>query len=132
VVKARWVGSVTSAGYGRFCYKGGQFLAHRLMYHWTVEPLNGGDVIDHLCGETLCVNPEHLEVVTHRENIRRAARYSFANEAYQCRNGHPWTEATSYYDPKGRRHCRKCRNIATTIAHRKSRARKRGESDRTC
>lgn len=46
--------------------------AHRFAY----ECVNGvtvpkGEDVDHLCGVKLCVNPEHLEAVTHRENIIR-------------------------------------------------------------
>lgn len=51
---------------------GGQ-LAHRVMYEQARGPIPEGHDLDHLCRETLCVNPDHVEPVTHRENCRRGA-----------------------------------------------------------
>jgi hypothetical protein len=45
--------------------------AHRWAYEQFVGPIPEGLTIDHLCRNTLCVNPEHLEPVTHAENCRR-------------------------------------------------------------
>lgn len=46
--------------------------AHRVMaqqFHET--PLTPHDEVDHVCGESLCINPDHLEVVSKSENVRR-------------------------------------------------------------
>lgn len=45
--------------------------AHRVTYSHIVGAIPAGLEIDHLCENKLCVNPEHLEAVTHRENMRR-------------------------------------------------------------
>ena len=48
----------------------GQF-AHRWFYEVMVGPIPEGLCIDHVCENKRCVNPEHLEPVTNRENLRR-------------------------------------------------------------
>lgn len=45
--------------------------AQRLLYERHVGTVPEGYDIDHLCRITLCVNPDHLEAVTHEENVRR-------------------------------------------------------------
>lgn len=71
----RWVGDRTSANYGRmrrrYRERQSPILAHRFAYTVLVGPIPTGLVIDHLCRNTLCVNPAHLEVVTQGENVRR-------------------------------------------------------------
>lgn len=46
-------------------------FAHRVAYQEWVGPIAEGLTIDHLCGNTRCVNYKHLEPVTRQENIRR-------------------------------------------------------------
>lgn len=65
-----WQGNVTTSGYGRTNIGGqGDVGAHRVA--WVIE--NGeipeGKVIDHTCHNKLCVNPSHLNAVTHKENL---------------------------------------------------------------
>lgn len=65
-----WQGNVTTAGYGRTSIGGqGDVGAHRVA--WTIEngEIPDGKVIDHICHNTLCVNPSHLNAVTHKENL---------------------------------------------------------------
>lgn len=45
--------------------------AHIVMYELAVGPVPAGTELDHLCRVTSCVNPDHLEPVSHAENIRR-------------------------------------------------------------
>lgn len=45
--------------------------AHRAMYEQEVGPITEGLELDHLCRQTMCVNPSHLEPVTHAVNLRR-------------------------------------------------------------
>lgn len=65
-------------GYGRFVDRGVTVWAHRFSYELCVGPIPEGLVIDHLCCNTRCVNPAHLEPVTSRENTLRylSIRYS--------------------------------------------------------
>lgn len=66
-----WIGPHTPKGYGRFHSPAGS-TAHR--YAWFIEngPIPEGLELDHLCGVRCCVRPDHLEAVTHAENVRRA------------------------------------------------------------
>jgi DNA-binding transcriptional regulator YiaG len=64
-----WQGSVNHAGYGR----NSRGMAHRSYYAEANGPIPDGFTIDHLCRVRACVNPEHMEVVTHKENTRRGA-----------------------------------------------------------
>jgi hypothetical protein len=47
--------------------------AHRVAYKLLVGRIGEALKVDHVCRNRLCVRPEHLELVTHRENVRRAA-----------------------------------------------------------
>lgn len=66
-----WLKSTNKAGYGGY-YRGGSMLAHRLAYVAWKGPIDDGMEIDHLCRVRNCCNPDHLEQVTHEENMRRA------------------------------------------------------------
>jgi hypothetical protein len=61
------------ARYGVACVGGHHSQgAHRLYYERAFGPIPEGRQIDHLCGNTLCVFPLHLEAVDPRVNIRRS------------------------------------------------------------
>ncbi len=67
-----WMGS-TAQGYGQVWLSEHKkiFLAHRVSYERKNGPIKEGMVIDHLCRTRCCINPDHLEVVSQRENILR-------------------------------------------------------------
>jgi len=67
-----WTGAITYRGYGVFHYEGRWSLAHRVSHVLFVGPIPPRLQIDHLCRNTACVNPQHLEAVTAKENTRRA------------------------------------------------------------
>jgi hypothetical protein len=60
-----------SSGYGLIGVDRTNKVTHRLMYEELVGPVPEGLELDHLCCVTRCVNPDHLEPVTHAENCRR-------------------------------------------------------------
>lgn len=73
-------GNSRSGGYGRITIPGSLtddgrpkpgLLAHRVSYETFVGPIPVGLTLDHLCRETRCINPDHLEPVTLSENLRR-------------------------------------------------------------
>jgi hypothetical protein len=66
-----WHGAKTPEGYGVRRYRGRQVYAHRLVWEQTHGPIQPGLVIDHLCRNPACVNPDHLEPVTNAVNAQR-------------------------------------------------------------
>ena len=67
-----WPGHASRGGYVRASFDGVRWLVHRWAYQRFVASIPDGLVVDHLCRVRNCVNPEHLEAVTHKENIRRS------------------------------------------------------------
>lgn len=108
-----WLGVRTYNGYGRFklTARKSPVRAHRLAYEEMVGPIPEGLVIDHLCRNRLCVNPDHLEPVTNRENLLRGEGIAAINAAKtHCVKGHPFDEVNTYIEPSnGKRKCRTCR-----------------------
>ena len=83
-----WQGPVISDGYGEVRADGGYHYTHRLAYEHFVAPIPAKHVIDHLCRNTRCWRLDHVEAVTHAENIRRG--FEHKGKPDTCRNGHPW------------------------------------------
>lgn len=65
-----WLGSRYHR-YGYFQAAGQRMAAHRYAYELVVGPVPSGLELDHLCGNRYCVNPAHLEAVTHQVNVAR-------------------------------------------------------------
>lgn len=87
-----WSRAVSTAGYGVIA-----LYAHRLAWEIENGPIAPGLVVDHLCRNRLCVNPSHLDVVSHRVNILRGESPSARNaRSTHCINGHEWTEENTY------------------------------------
>lgn len=105
-----WTGSTSSGGrYGRIRVSGGRSSqVHVVSYQWAGGVVPSEWDVDHLCHTTLCVRPEHLEAVTHRENVRRGLGWA-GTKARQthCSNGHPFDEANTRFSATGRV-CRAC------------------------
>ena len=100
-----WLGNLRS-GYGRLNWQGSKATAHRLVWELLVGPIPDGMTIDHLCRVRSCVNPDHLEVVTLAENIRRGLARHKAPIRQGCRT-HGMRDV--FTRPNGHRVCRICR-----------------------
>ena len=105
-----WMGAKTAKGYGQIWVDGKSDYAHRISFEMHKGPIPDGLEIDHLCENPSCVNPGHLEAVTHAENIRRAARrIDYANSRKtHCMHGHALSGENLRPDKGGRRQCREC------------------------
>lgn len=97
-----WLGQLNGSGYG----------PHRRAYEELVGPIPDGLELDHVeawgCEIRHCVNPLHMEPVTHAENMRRGSKTN-GNKTH-CPAGHPYTEANTYLGGRGERNCRRCHN----------------------
>lgn len=107
-----WQGYIAETGYGRLNASGKTVYAHRASYEIHVGPIPEGLTIDHLCRVRACVNPDHLEVVTLKENIARSfAPSAIAARENICQRGHVLDDANVYMRNSGRRLCRTCNQM---------------------
>jgi hypothetical protein len=100
-----WTSSLTPDGYGRIQIGGRTIRAHRATYTERHGAIPDGLQIDHLCRQKACVNPDHLEAVTSKENTRR----HYALQTH-CKYGHPLSGENLRILVGGYRACRICRH----------------------
>lgn len=100
-----WTACRDRQGYGGTSVAGRRWLAHRLVYTLMIGEIPPGLEVDHLCFVRHCVNPAHLEAVTHAENDRRRSEHQTV-----CRRaGHSLVDPSNVrLDSRGQRNCRKC------------------------
>lgn len=104
-----WTGHLYN-GYGRISVGRKTRAIHRVAYEMVKGPIPDGLVIDHLCRNRACINPDHLEVVTNEENIRRGYGLPVRlGRRTHCNNGHPFSGDNLTFHKDGRRICVTCR-----------------------
>ena len=104
-----WQGARSPKGYGFFYFAGRNSRAHRASYEMLIVPIPEGLTIDHLCRNTGCVNPSHLELVTNKENVLRGVGPTAVNaRKTRCPKGHPLSGDNLRLGPIGQRNCRTC------------------------
>ncbi len=107
-----WEGPHTSDGYSRTSWKGKPLYVHRIVYEEMHGPIPEGLEIDHLCQNRGCVNPTHLEAVTHGENIRRGKNHGRLGKPLKvCQRGHDLTDPANRTTARSGRGCRTCHNM---------------------
>ena len=107
-----WMGH-TSKGYGYFSVSQQTRLAHRCSFHYYIEPLVNGMVIDHICRTRSCVNPLHLRQVSEKTNsLENSVSFAARNASKKhCLNGHEYIDGsykTIITGTKTRRLCIEC------------------------
>lgn len=116
-----WMAARDRLGYGKISAgrrksNGGRDIkAHRFAYETLRGAVPDGLELDHLCRNASCVNPEHLEPVTHQENMLRGVDVSGVNaRKTHCPQGHAYSPENTYRgEPTARRRgvrrqCRTC------------------------
>ncbi len=108
----QWTRRLDKKGYGRFSFgPGDRTTSNRAAYILFKGPIPDDLDTDHICRNPTCVNPEHLEAVSHRENILRGE----APQAINARKTHCWRghDLSLAYTRKDRigRECGECRKI---------------------
>jgi hypothetical protein len=116
-----WVGVKHRDGYGviwfQQAFRRWYRLAHVVAYEVWVGPIAEGLELDHLCRNRSCVNPAHLEPVTHRENMRRSisppGKWQMRTH---CERGHEFSGANLIIRGDGARQCRTCKRERGRLA----------------
>lgn len=118
-----WDRPNASNGYGYFPVHYEPFLAHRLAYTvWVDNNLSPRMWLDHLCRVPACINPSHLEPVTHRENVRRGRAPAAVNmRKTHCPRGHPYDRVFERRQGKRIIVVRECTECTREISRRKTR-----------
>ena len=85
-----WTKSLTHNGYAQATIKNKNWKIHRLSYEIYKGEIPIGLCIDHLCENRKCINPDHLEAVTQKENVFRSNKTLAGINLRKtvCKNGH--------------------------------------------
>ena len=111
-----WTGHITKNGYGVTSISSKQYMAHRYTYEWKFGKIKDGLVIDHLCRNRKCVNPDHLEAVSLQENINRGLLGNlkhlrdmpYSKTRTHCPLGHELIGDNLYITKRGFKSCQIC------------------------
>lgn len=122
-----WTAGTARGGYGKFTIRPGVgVMAHRFSYTMERGPIPDGLQLDHLCRNPPCVNPDHLEPVTCRENLLRGNTFQARNAAKtHCDAGHEFTPANTRITRTGRS-CKACAKVNDKRRRAKAKAIKAG------
>lgn len=116
-----WTGKINKFGYGYFQIdRATSARAHRFAYEQWAGAIPDGLVIDHLCRNRACVNPDHLEPVTQAENTARGLLWQ--SQKTHCPAGHEYSLDNTRVRANGHRVCRTCHREQEAIRHEKRRA----------
>jgi len=118
-----WTAYKNKDGYGVMGYNNRLYLAHGFVYLYLVGEISKFKELDHfLCKNTACVNPDHLQPVTHKVNCMRGDHFTnnHNRKKTHCPNGHEYTKDNTFVRQNGRRDCLICkRKSCRDTYHRK-------------
>lgn len=126
-----WTASKTELGYGEFWWNGKLRKAYRQAWLVVRGEIPEGLVLDHLCRNPSCVNPSHLEAVTHRENCIRGIGNANQRKTH-CHRGHEFTpENTAYttFKKVTSRVCITCRRARDRANYPRKKARRLSQGE---
>jgi len=107
-----WTGWLNDDGYGYIRFNGRDQPAHRVAYELAIGPIPTGHEVDHSCQVRACIEPTHLEAVTHAENQRR-----IRGRKTHCVHGHPRIPENIRTRPNGRTYCAECDRMALRLRY---------------
>lgn len=124
-----WEASKGPTGHGHFWLVPAVRGAYVVSYEWFVGPIPHGLELDHLCENPSCVNPAHLEAVTHKENVLRGNSPQALNaRKTHCPKGHALSGRNLYLVPStGGRQCHACNKERVARYRREGRYKKNAE-----
>jgi hypothetical protein len=109
-----WIAARNKYGYGNFWARPLFVRAHRFAYELWVGQIPKDSELDHLCSNRACINPEHLEPVSHLINVKRAWAHKPRLTETHCGRGHEFTPENTYWHRRGgppTRSCKQCQWI---------------------
>lgn len=117
-----WTGGKNHKGYGQLMISGKNKMAHRASYELWLAPIPHGLELDHLCRNRACINPAHLEPVTHEENIKRGIGGAHLRARTHCPQGHEYDAKNTYFSPSRavNRQCNICRKVRSLAWYHKN------------
>lgn len=105
-------GDDSKSRYADVSYRGKRMTVHRAVYRLTKGEIPEGQVVRHKCDNSLCINPEHLELGTQYDNCQDAkkrGRYWHHESRFtHCKHGHEFTPENTLIWGDGFRRCKTC------------------------
>lgn len=112
-----WLGALDACGYGRIAVSGKNQTAHRVSWEMAFGQIPAGLHVLHKCDVRCCVNPSHLFVGSHRENMQDAQRKGKMGNRWAsrvtCKRGHAYSDKMKVHRnrPRPTRFCVECSNL---------------------